>query len=219
MPKRYGLTMHDKRTIEKRRSVVLLGNGPSLDLFDPADCPYDTIGINRSWRKVVSPLHVMLASPAYWNEILQGRWQPRTLVTWSNRERWDFWSERLGWKIPQGIKTTGEKAIEVALALDYEELFLIGYDCNEQEGHFKTGDTEGFFADANDKVLNRQSLRREFARVAAAVGERMPHVRVYNCSPRTTLRCWPYAELPSRSRTPGPGRPESDRDRRRRIGR
>ncbi len=61
--------------------VCILGNGPSLDTVDIAKLACPTIGVNRSWRKVVSHWHCCSASDVYFRDIATQRWQPHYVFT------------------------------------------------------------------------------------------------------------------------------------------
>lgn len=175
----------DLRNKHARQPVLLLGNGPSLDLIDHGELTCLTIGINRSWRKLVSPYHCMLDSREYNAEIEQGRWKPKVLF------RFDPTRRQHGVELP-GLNLmvstmTGLLAMQVAVFLGCNPIYLIGYDCGFGEAHFQTGDVNGPFCEANDPRINRTRSAWHFTEVARRLHAALPETKVYNLSPESSI--------------------------------
>jgi hypothetical protein len=69
---------------------------------------------------------------------------------------------------------------------------LIGFDCHDNEGHFKIDEAEGYFAE--DHVTNRTSLVRYFIEAAQFLRERKPETKIYNLNPHSAIKCFPFRE-------------------------
>ncbi len=203
----------------RRGSVCILGNGPSLDTFDIDRLKYPTIGVNRSWRKVVSYWHVISAASVYFQEIGTRRWKPKfifvpgPLVVSRNKLNRYVHSMDFSFlvEVPDNFpsapaaafKLTGLLAIWLAAYIGFEDVCLLGYDGKDEYDryrHFKTEIAEtttlpGFCTQCQLRHPiggEHEQHHKELARLLP------PAVRVFNCNPDSNVTTWPYKEVPYR---------------------
>lgn len=190
------------RDFHKGDPVLVLGNGPSLDTVDFTRVKIHTIGIHRSWTKIVSPYHVILRQNRWWDEIERGEWIPN--VVWARAEpRWfdgrrDSFVVRVKGRTPVIHKAAagfgrfsfdlyqdgtwqhnaGLLAIEVAAYMGFNPIYLVGFDI--EGGHFGGGDDE---AKDNVKTLQVNLFRAG----AVYIARERPNLRIANLNPASRI--------------------------------
>lgn len=209
------LSITDYRDIHADEPVLLLGNGPSLDSIDLSQVAIRTIGMNRSWRRHAADYHCCFSRMPYLHEIDRGLHDPPVLFVAStgeeeilrwmrvhlNMERivmidrassshtpWSAFPSKGWWP-----HLTGIFAIRVATYLGFNPIYLIGYDSNEDERHFDTGDTGGPFMDSKNRPLSGHNNVRRFNRLAEILLITTPDLEIFNLNSTSAIVCWPTA--------------------------
>lgn len=202
--------MHCKESLEQAAchwqsgDILVLGNGPSLEALDSSKITIPTMGVNRSCRLHISEFHTMHDHPSTWkaynnasprsrfhgfqgldNERRFQRSQILFLFDPCNRsiERWVC--KKLG--IQYDSHSSGEYALITCAFLGYRRFWLIGYDCNDNQGHAKS-----LLKDEKDWPLDRESKghAQHFDQVAKVLDKLS--VEVINCNPESAIKCWPF---------------------------
>jgi hypothetical protein len=204
---------------------LVMGNGPSLDAYDLSTIKCKTVGINRSWRKRVADYHCTMGDRAYLREIEQHKWEPKVLFVMGKRgedylAKWTYRHVRVGkvvgvprvvfvpkgdnfrdgygCDLARGIRPgiTGHMAIMVAVFLGFSPICLLGYDCNQNEGHFKWyGDGRRVEPFGLDFRADRAGQITHFDKLAPVIEKHHPDTEVLNLSPRSAIKCWPFADF------------------------
>jgi hypothetical protein len=93
------------------------------------------------------------------------------------------------------VSNTGEFAIYMALWLGFQYIYLLGYDCNGMEGHFKNGITKGQWS--QDRIADKTADAKHYNEVlglqisnANAYG-----AEIYNCNKDSAISVWPYLSI------------------------
>lgn len=137
------------RNAHRNEPVLILGNGPSLCTVNFERLKVETIGIHRSWKKWLSPYHIIGQHHSYFDELRNGEWKPPGIIFtrglqgagWSNVCKLKFLGIKpylVSLDLEKGTHTTfvGQLAIEIAIWMGYDPIYLIGYDLNYREEHF-----------------------------------------------------------------------------------
>ena len=216
-------TFHDKH---KGETCLVMGNGPSLDMYDLSKVTCRTIGMNRSWRKFVSDYHCSMGDRAYLREIEQHKWEPKILFILMGKRSDDYlarWTYRhirvgriiglprvvgvakgdnfrfdYGCDLVKGIRPgiTGQMAIMVAVFLGFTNICLLGYDCNQNQGHFKFyGDGRPAEPFGHDIRADRACQISHFDKLAECVKKHHPGTNILNLNPKSAIKCWPFADF------------------------
>lgn len=189
--------------------VLLLGNGPSLNFLDPNKLTMNTIGIHRSWRVVSSIYHVILRSVPR-TESWTNHWKEFSELPSYRRPDHIFTSDIRGPEIVplprhrivtrvmdktiefsmdlskgSGYYNAGILALEVAVWMGFNPIYLIGYDMNFDEGNFE--DPKAIIK-PDVRILQRDLMQ-------TAANKLRSHREVYNCSMSSSLTCFPRADL------------------------
>jgi hypothetical protein len=187
--------------------VLLLGNGPSIKTINPSSLSVPTIGIHRSWHLMPSNFHVILRShPRYdywtnhWEEFTKLKHQPDVVFTSDVRPPEVELNKTKLVVIPgvpnkqvkfsldlskgSGYFHAGTLALEVAVWLGYNPIYLIGYDLNNDEGNFM----------AVENVVSRESRSIQRSLMIDAA-KKLQDVKVYNCSWISSLQCFEKHDL------------------------
>ncbi len=195
----------DFKDIDKDKPVLLLGNGPSLhELGMAPHVKIPTIGIHRSWFALPSKYHIILRNvPRYkewgnhWDdfiEILPSE-RPEVIFTSDSRKpKVDFQNlivvpvkqNSFSFDLTQGSSAfnAGLLALEVAVWLGHNPIYLIGYDMNHNERNFMGGKS------APDESKGKQITLMENAAV------KLKDKRdIFNCSSTSRLTCFPKADV------------------------
>jgi hypothetical protein len=148
-----------------------------------------TIGVNRSYFKVISPYYCIVRNNNYLEEMVQQNWDWSDTITFylgPQNKMFAGMTEAVvtacGGKINTSrfvfidiadrytgldllnkghkVANAGEFAIYVAIWLGFSYIYLLGYDCAGMEGHFKTGATTGRWKE--DKVTDHATMAAWF---------------------------------------------------------
>jgi len=211
------MTLDDLRGRHKGEGCVLLGNGPSLDKYDLDRLIYPTIGMNRSWRKMSSPYHCVSHSRRYITEIENKLWQPQTLFviiglgdSIAHRRR-EWLSLKLGTgklflinrSVPHGNDNgcdlvkgirpgfTGTFAIMAAVFLGFTGIYLLGYDGNVNQGHFKFNSDGSTYKTRDPDGSHRRGQIEQYITLQNMLDKKYPQVRIMNLNPDSAIDCWP----------------------------
>lgn len=178
--------------------VALLGNGPSLNRWplDRLSCP--TIGINT--RHIKSKYHCFVAG-AMVERLIKGQLRgsivfhpfrylqrlvktPKTVKQNSLVLIPELVKQReFSWNLVQGSDATfgGIFAIQVALFLGFKEIYLLGYDEHNAEGHYKEFD--------------RKRLHLPWYPLVKKAIDGL-EIKMFVCNRESAIRVWPFADPP-----------------------
>ena len=182
---------------------LVLGNGPSLDQVDFSKVKMHTIGIHRSWKKVVSPYHVILRQNRWWDEIEQSKWIPN--VVWARGEPGWFNAKRDSYVVRVKGRTpviclssagfgrfsfdlyqdgtwqhnAGLLAMEVAAYMGFDPIYLSGFDI--EGGHFGNGNEDA----AKESVKRLQYYL--FKAAAQYIKRERPRLVIKNVNPNSRI--------------------------------
>ncbi len=206
------------------KSCFILGNGPSLDLITTAQFNQMdmTIGMNRSYYKTLSTYYCIVRNVQFLRDILDLQWihcmstifylglrgymfagmpKEAILATGGKIDTRNFVfvepTENVSWFLDEGhkVSNTGEFAIYVALWLGFKYIYLLGYDCNGVEGHFKNGITKGQWS--QDRIQDRTAEAKHYNEVLGLqiTSANTYEAEIYNCNPKSAISCWPYISV------------------------
>ena len=191
--------------------ALLLGNGPSLELIDFGRLAVPVvIGMNRSWKAYQAMYHCLMYREEHISALTSGQCGPRVLFTImqphqamaTRRVLPELHLVRfpqirtnypLGTMAFDGLekgtpcRNTGQFAIEVALWLGCDPIYLIGYDLGYDDGHF--------FDDASPSGEWRDKQRALFRLLAQNIAKKFPDRSVFNLNPESSVDAFPFGEL------------------------
>ena len=182
-------------------SCAVLGNGPSLITHDLTRLTCKHIGVNRSWKLIQSTYHVV-ADIEHLREYFAGQWDTRLLFSWrlphkkfqamrtpekDNKVRWadrhhHDWivQSKRPWSGFSGIA-----AVELAVWMGFDPIYLIGYDLHDKEGKF-------YPTNAGRLGESHASQRKLFEERSACFTK---PVQIYNCNEASALTCFPHKSV------------------------
>lgn len=171
-------------------AAVCIASGPSLaeeDCQQVGAAGLPTVVVNTSW-KLAPFAQVMFAGDQVW-------WEHYGAEVTIPAQRWTV-SQRAAelhgarhFRV-RGTRSSGCRAIELAIELGAKRVLLLGYDCSVDSGahwhglHQRTG---------NPDAARCAGWRREFAQLAAEAAQK--GVQIINCSRVTALSCFPRMAL------------------------
>ncbi len=170
------MSINDYRGIHHGGSVIVLGNGPSLNRL-PLPTHYGTIGINYSWRVVASCYHCV-GDDHHVKDLNAGKWATSVLFNWAHlnaargctaevrMERKPQW-----WGSPSGPffhSLSGSRTVQLARWLGYTTVYLVGFD---------GGGTD--FSGNSRRPNHYRNQVPELSQIIAGSKEVM---QIYNCS-------------------------------------
>jgi hypothetical protein len=175
--------------------VVILGNGPSLNDVEIDRIRYPTMGLNRSYLKTISPYHVGV-DKAHAEAHLRGDLKAgRFFSTWRLKGCWDvpgyvYLGRRPPgwWSCPENNSDricgyAGTVSLELAVYMGFNPIIFVALDLHGPK-----------FYD-----LDRNWEDRHFKGQRARMGQLsrcLPDgVEVFNCSPITVIKCFPYLQV------------------------
>lgn len=209
---------------EKGKHCFILGNGPSLDNVteDQWERIKLSIGMNRSYYKHFSTYYCIVRNVQFLRDIIDNRWLwqmstifylgPRSLMFAGmpkeaikkakgkiDDSNFVFVepTENIGPSLEYGHKVSnaGEFAIYVALWLGFEYIYLLGFDNNGVEGHFKGGINKGQWA--ADRVVDHTADAKHFNEVLGPQinAANTYGAQIYNCNPKSAITTWKYIPI------------------------
>lgn len=188
--------------------ALLLGNGPSLrDIdFERVSVPV-VLGMNRSWKAYQATYHCLMYREDHISALTSGDCRPhvlfslmqphqamalRQVVPELHHVRFPQIRTRhpLGTMAFDGLekgtpcRNTGQLAIEVALWLGCQPIYLLGYDLGYGDGHF--------FDDVSPTVEWRDRQRALFHLLAKNIAMKFPGRSVFNLNPKSCIDAFPF---------------------------
>lgn len=173
--------------------IFCLGSGSSLSGFDWHRLDNEnTIGTNRVMIAYPEVKELVFIDPAFYNQfhaeivVYQG-------ILWANRRA-----------VPEGFtqknmnimdlsvnvckgwiagKLSGLTALEIACMKKPKEVFLLGYDLYP-----------GHFYEVEDPLYTEKRVIISNVRFAQ-MGDKYPHVQIYNCNPISEIKVFPFRNL------------------------
>src|SRR3990172_4805950 len=173
--------------------AVVFGNGPSLEHWIDATFDAVLIGCNRSWRWFPRARYHATVNARHYDDLIRGEFRPHTaFVRGQLRKRYrnlkkcrfrdyvvfvDMTASSDPADIsadltqPVGACFSGLFAIQVALFLGFAEIYLVGFDGHDGEGHV------GGVGDATGVRTPQLPFYDAIAHVAAT----QSHSKIVNC--------------------------------------
>lgn len=183
------MRLEDFVGIHEEEPVLLLGNGPSLNLLDAGRVKMTTIGIHRSWFVLHSKYHIILRSiPRYpswrnhWEDYKSLEQKPEVVFTSDPRDPGVACQNLIVVPMEKNSFNAGLLALRIALLMKFNPIYLIGYDMNYNEGNFMDSSLI-----PPDKSKDRQ------VKLIAEICDGL--TGVYNCSPSSRLTFLPRADI------------------------
>jgi hypothetical protein len=176
-----------------RLEVALLGNGATLPPAEElALLPMPTIGLNRSWMRILSPYH-MSVDRVHIAELHNHHYPGMYFCSW-RQPNVDVWlgNRPTGWyREPRDNSRrvsgwAGTVAIELAYWLGYRKIYLVAYDLKGPK-----------FYDPDGKYDDRRFLIQR-SRISRMAQHPPKDTKIVNCSPNSALKCFPVEPLPIR---------------------
>jgi hypothetical protein len=193
--------------------IAILGNGPSiLDIVAEHDLSYLqvlSLGVNRSWKLKASAYHIV-ADLEHLHEYYKDLWDAMYVFTWRDPRNEEFdpvrsnaKDEKLVWcrsdypewsvmpkergKNCLWSNFAGTAAVELAIWLGANPIWLLGYDLHEGEGKFyHEEEPEDGYGAYNAKQLEAFDL----------IAPHIPKgVEIFNCNPDSALKHFPYRDV------------------------
>ena len=202
----------------------ILGNGPSLDLVTEAqwDLIGTSIGLNRSFYKTTSTYYCIVRNVQFLRDILESKWNYKcSTIFYLGLRAYMFAgmpkeaifacggkvdtsnfifvepTENVSSNLEEGhkVSNTGEFAIYVALWLGFRYIYLLGYDCNGVEGHFKNGIKKGQWE--QDRIADHTADAAHYNEVLALQinAANTYGAEIYNCNKASAIKVWPYISV------------------------
>lgn len=188
--------IEDFKKLHTDKRVFILCSGPSLSEHDlkPLERRL-TIGLNRSF---------MAFQPATYHCVMDHRLyelykdeleKTRYLFTFEDRPFGIpvklLGAEGFSWDLKEGIYsgyTVSYFALQLAVYLGFKEIYFLGLDLKNmpKQTHFFGFDHH---SDTHDQVAFPK-MRKSFENIAPTLKQR--GIEVYNCSPTSSLECFPY---------------------------
>jgi hypothetical protein len=198
--------------------VALLGNGPSLKLWplDRLSCP--AIGINLSYRWLRSKYHCFVTGGMV-EGLITGKLKG-ALVFHPSRYLQRYYKfpksfhqnqlvaipelvkqKEFCWDLDRGSDATfgGIFAIQVALFLGFTELYLLGYDEHNKEGHFQLLPPLPF-SGAQAEAPEREETHLPWYPLVKCAIDNLG-IKVFVCNRESAIRIWPFADPPLKENT------------------
>ena len=192
------------------RPALLLGNGPSLNLVKFARVTAPIIGMNRSWKAYQARWHCLMYRDDHIEPIVKRHCRPDTVFSLMQPHQAHALRRRVpGLDVvrfphlrdpcPLGTpaftslekgtpcKNTGQFAIEVALWLGCDPIYLIGYDLGYDDGHF--------FDDVSPNHEWRDKQRELFRVFATHVARKFTGRRILNLNRESFVDAFEFADL------------------------
>ena len=145
----------DYRGKHRGESVAILGNGPSLTDHPIDELKCVTIGLNQSWRVCESHYHVVVEMDQYDRFEKELRLVPKLfsiapkpfgelmqpITAEPHHLRWS-------WDLEEGVyvKTVGYVALQLAVYMRFQRIYLIGFDCGPRDERDHFHDDSGLLA-------------------------------------------------------------------------
>jgi len=156
-----------------------------------------TFGLNRSFLAFPNSYYHCAFDHRLWDLYPEELKQSRFLFTLDERPSGIpihlLGAEGFSWDLEDGIYsgyTISYFALQLAVYMGFKEIYFLGLDLKntESETHFFGHD----FNSANHDQTEYPKMKRSFEAIAPKLKER--GINVYNCSPISTLECFPYVD-------------------------
>lgn len=171
--------------------IAICASGPSLtisdcELISAAGIPL--IAVNSSWRAAPRCQFIYAGDLRWWDKSISS--------ISSNAEKWTCnthaarrYDLNLFETDTSGTFNSGQRSILFAASLGVEKIILVGFDCSVTNGLHWHGSHAAMDNPTTDCA---ERWKGEFRRTADAL---MGKVQIVNCSRRTSLNCFPKAQL------------------------
>lgn len=201
------------KDIHRGLRVVIVGNGPSAEQYFGKHFDAVVMGVNRSWQYPIGPARYFATmNSSHFNDVFMGKHRPAPHTVFARasiRNRYRSLKHcRYGWYVvfveqegtssPENFSVdltqfvahcfSGIFAIQVALYMGFSEIYLVGFDAHDGEGH----------AGADNSVTGRRSPQLPFYVPAAKVARERGQL-IVNCNQDSAIRCFDFGEPPVRS--------------------
>lgn len=170
------------------KTAVCVASGPSLT---ESDCDLAASGadwivaVNDSWRRASWAHAVYAGDFGWWHE--HRAEVPAHLECWTCSEsaahRYKLRLHRLE---TRGLYNSGQRAVELAIALGFDRILLLGYDCTVERGTHWHGDHA---SGKNPDAARCRQWQDQFH------GIRANGAQILNCSRETALMAFPRMSL------------------------
>lgn len=184
----------DFKGIHNGRNVFILASGPSLATADLTLLERRiVIGLNRSCLVFPEPHYHCSMDERLFTEYEKELRSQRYLFTLENRPFGIplhlLGSEGISYDLSEGIYsgyTVSYFALQIAVYMGFKNIFFVGLDLKHRQGH-----THFFGIDHVSKNHENTEFPKMIRMLKHAADElRGSDVKVYNCSPDTTLECF-----------------------------
>lgn len=191
--------------------ALLLGNGPSLNAidFEQVRTPV-VIGMNKSWKAYQAMYHCVMYREDQLSALTDGQCLPRVLFSLAQPhqgaalrrllpELHHLRFPQIRTKYPLGTmafdglqkgtpcRNTGQLAIEVALWLGCDPIYLIGYDLGYNDGHF--------FDEVSPTNEWRDKQRALFSLLAKNIAVKFPERTIVNLNPDSHIDAFVFGDV------------------------
>lgn len=188
----------DFKDLHSSKHCFIISSGTSLKGLDlePLNRRI-TFGLNRSFLAFPHSYYHCVFDHRLWELYPEEIKQSRFLFTLEDRPSGIpiklLGSEGFSWNLAEGIYsgyTISYFALQVAVYMGFKEIYFLGLDLKntEKETHFFGHD----FNSANHDQTEFPKMMDSFNKIAPILKER--GINVYNCSPISALKCFPYVD-------------------------
>lgn len=187
--------IEDYKGIHQGKRLFILASGPSLSTLDLTPLSRRIVmGLNRSSLIYPNDQYHVTMDHRLFNDFPDLLQKTRCLFTLEGRP-WGIPMKLLGstgfsWDLAQGIYsgyTVSYLALQLGVYMGFEEIFFLGLDLKHNNGN-----THFFGADFRSLTHEKTEFPRMLKMLnfgAKALSD--SKVKVYNCSPVSTLTCFP----------------------------
>lgn len=184
--------------LHKSKHVFIIASGTSLNNLDlePLNRRL-TIGLNRSFMAFENSYYHCAFDYRLFEMYPEQLKSSRYLFTLEDRPFGIplklLGSKGFSWDLTEGIYsgyTISYFALQLAVYMGFEEIYFLGLDLKntKQNTHFFGRD----FASVDHDKGEYQKMKNSFDEIAPIL--KMKGISVYNCSPDSELKCFPYVD-------------------------
>lgn len=190
------MTATDFKGVHAGKRLFILASGPSLSGLDLAPLRRRLVmGLNRSILLHPDTQYHCAMDHRLFVEYAEAFAGVRYMFTIEGRPFGVglrlLGAEGFSWDLAEGIYsgyTVSYFALQVAVYMGFQEVCFLGLDLRHEEGrtHFFGSD----YCSRNHEDTEFPRMRRMFEQAAPVLAEK--GIAVYNCSPTSTLECFPH---------------------------
>jgi hypothetical protein len=186
----------DFKNLHGSKHVFIIASGPSLEGLDLS--PLDrrlTIGLNRSFMAYPNSYYHCVFDHRLYDLYPEELKKSRFLFTLEDRPFGIplkyLGADGFSWDLEEGIYsgyTISYFALQLAVYMGFKEIYFLGLDLanNPEKTHFFGKD----FPSVSHDTTAYPKMRDSFERICPELKKK--GIKVYNCSPVSTLECFPY---------------------------